>query len=127
MEQETFERLHQMVNESVDSRTAVLDTDSQFTHNRENGPANQAQGQNPNGGKLDNTLGPTTKLSKTMTLEESTTWLKAFEAYLEWNKATLAPKSKKDLRHLLESCLDAGLTSKLETDKTVTGDHSPRV
>jgi hypothetical protein len=31
----------------------------------------------------------------------------------------LVPKSKKDKRHLLESCLNAGLTAELETDKTV--------
>jgi hypothetical protein len=119
MENKTFERIQKMVDKSVDSGTAVLDRASQFMHEQENGPTNPAQGQNPSGGKLDNNLHPTTKLSKTMTLEESTTWLKAFEAYLEWNKAALVPKSKKDIRHLLESCLDAGLTSKLETDKTV--------
>ena len=120
MEYETFERIRKMVDESLDSGTAVLDSAIQFLHDKENGTANPAQGQNPSGGKLDNRLRPTTKLGKTMTLEEATTWLKAFEAYLKWNKAALVPKSKKDIRHLLESCLDTGLTSKLETDKTVT-------
>ena len=55
-----------------------------------------------------------------MTLEESTIRLKKFEAYLTWNKKALEKKSITDLRHLLESCLDASLGSKLEMDDTVS-------
>ena len=35
------------------------------------------------GGKMDNTLHPTDKLTRNMSLEEATTWLKMFENYLE--------------------------------------------
>ena len=40
--------------------------------------------------------------------------MKAFERYLVWNKTALDKKSNVDVRHLLESSLDAGLISKLQ-------------
>ena len=73
MDVDTFEGIWKMLEGSVDSGTAVLDNAIQFLHDKENGPTNQAQGQNPSGGKLDNTLRPTTKLGKTMTLEARST------------------------------------------------------
>ena len=36
--------------------------------------------------RLDNTLRPTDRLSRTMTLEESSKWLKNFDSYLNWNQ-----------------------------------------
>lgn len=56
-------------------------------------------GADSGGCKLDNTLHPSERLSRTMSLEESTMWL---------------------------SCLNAGLLSKLETDETVTADTAVR-
>ena len=40
-------------------------------------------------GRLDNTLKPDKNLSRTMSLEEATTWITLFESYLEWNKPLL--------------------------------------
>ena len=76
------------------------------------------------GAKMDNTLRPTDKLTRTMSLEEASTWLKTFTNYLNWNKAALDRKSNADVRHLLEINLDAG--SKLDTDETINKDSPVR-
>ena len=68
--------------------------------------------------RLDNT--PKERLSRTMSLEEATKWLKNFESYLDWNKQVIAKRSVSSLRDLLERSLDACLVSKLQTDETVT-------
>ena len=49
------------------------------------------------GSKLNNTLPPNKWLSRTMTLEEATTWLKTFESYLVSNMAALDKKSNSDV------------------------------
>ena len=69
--------------------------------------------------RRDNTLCPNERLSRTMSLEEATKWLKTFESYLDWNKQIIAKRSPSSLRNLLESSLDACLVSKLQTDETV--------
>jgi hypothetical protein len=78
------------------------------------------------GGKMDNTLRPTDKLTRNMSLEEATTWLKMFENYLKWNRVALDRKSNADIKHLMEINLDAGLISKLETDETINVDSPVR-
>ena len=55
-----------------------------------------------------------------MSLEEQTRWLKTFESYLAWNESVIETKSTKNLQDLLESYLDTGLISKLDTDQSVT-------
>ena len=55
-----------------------------------------------------------------MTLEEASRWLKNFDCYLNWNEPVVDKKSPKQLRDLLKSFLDAGLVSKLQTDKSIT-------
>jgi hypothetical protein len=70
-------------------------------------------------GRLDNTLKPDKNLSRTMSLEEATTWIVLFESYLNWNKQLLGRKSITAVRHLLESSLEAGLVSKLRTDVSI--------
>ena len=72
--------------------------------------------------RLDNTLRPTDRLSRTMTLEEASKWLKNFDSYLNWNEPVIAKKSPEHLRNLLESFLDASMVSKLQTDEVVTED-----
>jgi hypothetical protein len=72
--------------------------------------------------RLDNTLRPTDRLSRTMTLEEASKWLKNFDSYLTWNKPVIDKKSLTHLRSLLESFLDASMVSKLQTDESITED-----
>ena len=48
--------------------------------------------------RLENTLHPIVNLSRTMTLEVASTWLKKFDSYLEWNKAVISKKSPKQLK-----------------------------
>ena len=55
-----------------------------------------------------------------MTLEEASKWIKNFESYLEWNQLVVDKKSTKNLRDLLESFLDAGMVSKMDTDESIT-------
>ena len=78
------------------------------------------------GGKMDNTLRLSDKLTRNMSLEEATTWLKMFENYLKWNRVALDRKSNADIKHLMEINLDAGLISKLETDETINVDSPVR-
>ena len=40
--------------------------------------------------RLENTLRPMTKLTRTMTLEEASKWLSNFGSYFDWNEAVLA-------------------------------------
>jgi hypothetical protein len=69
--------------------------------------------------RLDHTLRPHGHLSKTMSLEEATMWLKDFENYLKWNESVIA-KSNACSRDLLESRLEADLVVTLQADVTVT-------
>ena len=55
-----------------------------------------------------------------MTLEEASKWIKNFESYLEWNQLVVDKKSTKNLIDLLESFLDAGMVSKMDTDESIT-------
>ena len=89
-------------------------------------PADAPLGTTGKHDRLDNTLRPKERLSRTMSLEEATKWLKNFESYLNWNKLVIAKRSVSSLRDLLESSLDAGLVSKLQTDETVTADTTVR-
>jgi hypothetical protein len=61
-----------------------------------------------------------------MFLEEATKWLKKFESYLVCNEQVIKKKSTKNLRDLLESFLDAGLISKLNTDESITEETTIR-
>ena len=76
--------------------------------------------------RLDDTLCPPEWLSRTMSLEEATKWLKNFEIYLNWNGLVIAKKSPESLQDLLESSLDTGLVSKLQTDESVTKETTVR-
>jgi hypothetical protein len=68
--------------------------------------------------RLDHSLRPHGHLSKTMSLEEATFWLKDFENYLKWNESVIA-KGNACSRDLLESCLEADLVATLQADVTV--------
>ena len=70
--------------------------------------------------RLDNTLRPTHRLNKNMTLEEASKWLKNFDRYLNWNQPVVDKKGIKDLRDILESFLDAGLVLKLNMYESIT-------
>jgi hypothetical protein len=69
--------------------------------------------------RLDHTLRPHRHLSRTMSLEEATKWLKNFESYLVWNESVIAKRNACS-RDLLESRLEADLVLTLQTDETVT-------
>ena len=70
-------------------------------------------------GRLDNTLKPDKNLSKTVFLEEATTWITQIESYYNWSKQLIVKKSNTAVRNLLESSLEAGLVSKLWTDVSI--------
>ena len=116
-----------MVEDSMTSGEEVLDKAEKFMNEREKHEpvpvevnlVDLVQGQGTGNSNLENTLRPDT-LSSTMTLEELTILSKKFEAYLEWNKKALEKKSITDLRHLLESCLNASLATKLDMDEMVS-------
>ena len=74
--------------------------------------------------RLDNTLRPTDRLSRNMTLEEASKWLKNFDSYLNWNEPIIRNKIPERLRNLLESCLEASMIFKLHTDEAVGEDTS---
>ena len=76
--------------------------------------------------RLDNTLRPAERLSRTMSLEEATKWLTNFESYLDWNKRIVDKRTIYSIRQLLESSLDASLVSKLRTDVAVTPETEVR-
>jgi hypothetical protein len=76
--------------------------------------------------RLDNTLRPAERLSRTMSLEEATKWLTNFESYLDWNKRIVDKRTVYSIRQLLESSLDASLVSKLRTDVAVTPETEVR-
>ena len=140
MSQAVFEKVSKQIDDSMNLGLDVLDRADKFMMVKtkhvpppveppqpevpQNGGA-QAQAEagaeieGRGGSKMDNTLRPTDKLTRNMSLEEATTWLKMFENYLKWNRGALDRKSNADVRHLLEINLDAGLISKLETDETI--------
>ena len=72
--------------------------------------------------KLDNSIRPTTQLSRNMDLEEASRWIKSFDSYFTWNEPIISKKTPENLRALLESCLEAGLVAKLHTDNAVRAD-----
>ena len=70
-------------------------------------------------GRLDNTLKPDKNLSRTVSLEEATTWITQIKSYHNWNKQLIVKKSNTAVRNLLESSLEARLVSKLWTDVSI--------
>ena len=76
--------------------------------------------------RLDNTLRPAERLSRTMSLEEATKWLTQFESYLDWNKRIINKRTVYSIRQLLEGSLDASLVNKLRTDANVTPETAVR-
>jgi hypothetical protein len=60
--------------------------------NQDNPPVVTPQETTGKHDRLDHTLRPDGRLSRTISLEEATTWLKSFESYLEWNEPVIANK-----------------------------------
>jgi hypothetical protein len=76
--------------------------------------------------RLDNTLRPAERLSRTMSLEEATKWLTQYDGYLDWNKRIIDKRTVYSIRQLLEGSLDASLVNKLRTDANVTPETAVR-
>ena len=100
--EETLDRADKFMRLRMDARDTKVETGQGDKPLPTVVPQQEATGKHD---RLDNTLCPAERLSRTMSLEEATKWLTNFESYLDWNKRIVAKRSVYSIRNLLESSL----------------------